>query len=48
MFTGHVSLEYAKHEHAGWLAELETDRVASELQNDDSEDDQVVAPKRVA
>ena len=23
MFTGHVSLDYAKHEHAGWLAELE-------------------------
>ena len=23
MFTGYVSLDYAKHEHAGWLAELE-------------------------
>ncbi len=23
MFTGYVSLEHAKHEHAGWLAELE-------------------------
>ncbi|MBU4556081.1 MAG: cytochrome b/b6 domain-containing protein [Actinobacteria bacterium] len=22
MFTGYVNLEYAKHEHAGWLAEL--------------------------
>jgi len=22
MFTGYVDLEYAKHEHAGWLAEL--------------------------
>lgn len=23
MFTGYVPLEYAKHEHAGWLAELQ-------------------------
>lgn len=23
MFTGYVSLEYAKHEHAGWIRELE-------------------------
>lgn len=23
MFTGYVSLEYARHEHAGWIAELE-------------------------
>lgn len=23
MFTGRVSLDYAKHEHAGWVAELE-------------------------
>ncbi|MHB1017643.1 MAG: cytochrome b/b6 domain-containing protein [Coriobacteriia bacterium] len=23
MFTGYVSLEHAKHEHAGWLAEIE-------------------------
>jgi formate dehydrogenase subunit gamma len=48
MFTGHVSLEYAKHEHAGWLAEIEKDRVAGESQQDDSEDDQVIASKRVA
>jgi formate dehydrogenase subunit gamma len=24
MFTGYVSLDYAKHEHAGWVAELES------------------------
>lgn len=24
MFTGYVSLDYAKHEHRGWLAELES------------------------
>ncbi len=44
MFTGHVSLDYAKHEHAGWLAELR--------QADEEADDQPlvrpVAPKRVA
>ena len=41
MFTGHVSLDYAKHEHAGWLAELE--------QADDQADvEQPIAPKRVA
>ena len=40
MFTGHVSLDYAKHEHAGWLAAL--------AQADDQTDEQTVAPKRVA
>jgi len=40
MFTGRVSLDYAKHEHAGWVAELEetkaeadrADRAAAESQ----------------
>jgi formate dehydrogenase subunit gamma len=46
MFTGHVSLEYAKHEHAGWLAELEGQETPT--QQDDPEDDQIILPKRVA
>jgi len=30
MFTGHVTLDYAKHEHAGWVAELEqADKLAA-------------------
>jgi formate dehydrogenase subunit gamma len=40
MFTGHVSLDYAKHEHAGWIAELE--------ENEGPVDDQATAPKRNA
>jgi len=44
MFTGHVSLDYAKHEHAGWVAELEgSDETARDI-----DDEQPVAPKRVA
>jgi len=30
MFTGHVSLDYARHEHAGWVAELEETDVVTE------------------
>jgi formate dehydrogenase subunit gamma len=45
MFTGHVSLDYAKHEHAGWLAEL---READEQGHDGANDDSPIAPKRVA
>jgi formate dehydrogenase subunit gamma len=45
MFTGHVSLDYAKHEHAGWIAELEqADNQAEKRANGD----RPVAPKRVA
>ena len=44
MFTGHVSLDYAKHEHAGWVSELEGD----EKQADDIDDEPIIAPKRVA
>jgi formate dehydrogenase subunit gamma len=50
MFTGHVSLEYAKHEHAGWIAELEQVDAGS-LGNDrnaDEDDDLTLTPKRVA
>ena len=41
MFTGHVGLDYAKQEHAGWLAELEQG-------NDQAEIARPVAPKQVA
>jgi len=45
MFTGYVSLDYAKHEHAGWIAELEqADSQADARANGD----QPIAPKRVA
>jgi formate dehydrogenase subunit gamma len=47
MFTGRVSLDYAKHEHAGWLAELERAEVQNN-QDDDQDDDQIIVPKRVA
>ena len=30
MFTGYVSLEHAKHEHAGWLAEIEGEKASDE------------------
>lgn len=43
MFTGHVSLEYAKHEHAGWVAELEQAE-----KTDDAADERAAASKRVA
>jgi len=53
MFTGHVSLDYARHEHAGWVAELEqTDEQTgdrTDQQTDDhANDDPTPAPKRVA
>lgn len=44
MFTGHVSLDYAKHEHAGWLAELEQ---ADDQDQADGETP-TSAPKRAA
>ena len=44
MFTGHVSLEYAKHEHAGWLAELEQ----ADLQADRQTRDQAAVSKNAA
>ena len=47
MFTGHVSLEYAQKEHAGWLAEL--GQTGDEQDGKAEEDDiQTPAPKRVA
>jgi len=45
MFTGHVSLDYAKHEHAGWLAELEQ---AEEADPVEVENPTPVLPKRAA
>lgn len=45
MFTGHVSLDYAKHEHAGWLAELEQ---ADDEAKKPADNDLPTAPKRVA
>ncbi len=47
MFTGRVSLGYAQHEHAGWLAELEQIGETSDESNDDDVI-QTPAPKRVA
>jgi len=44
MFTGHVSLDYAKHEHAGWLAELEQADAADAA----DETTPAAAPKRAA
>lgn len=35
MFTGYLPLEHAKHEHAGWLAELGYTDIAAELPVDD-------------
>ena len=34
--AGDVSLEYAQHEHAGWLAELENADAPSELEDDEA------------
>lgn len=48
MFTGHVSLDYAKHEHAGWLAELEKAGGPADGQGDEPAEDPVVPPKRHA
>jgi formate dehydrogenase subunit gamma len=48
MFTGHVSLEYAKHEHAGWLAELEQVEAPSDDHNDEQAGSPTTPPKRVA
>jgi len=48
MFTGHVSLDYAKHEHAGWVAELEASEAHSAERSDDDAEEEPVAPKRVA
>jgi len=48
MFTGHVSLEYAKHEHAGWVAELEQVDASADRSTGDSDDDQAVATNKNA
>jgi len=48
MFTGHVSLEYAKHEHAGWLAQLEQDGTPVDGPGAVPADDPVTPPKRHA
>jgi len=48
MFTGHVTLDYAKHEHAGWLAELEHAEKLAAAQLRIQADEQAASSKHAA